>query len=50
MADKKPTFTSPKLEEMQEVTIDNRTKIYIPKGDDPEKAKLRYKNRLLERK
>lgn len=50
MSEKKSTFTSPKLEKMQEVVIDNRTKIYIPIGDDPEKARLRYKNRLLERK
>lgn len=50
MADKKANFTPPQLDKMQEVVIDSRTKIYIPIGDDPVKAKERYLNRLIERK
>jgi len=47
MAEKKANFTPPDLSKMQEVVIDHKTKIYIKVGEDPEKAKLRYLNRLL---
>ncbi|MDA3894472.1 MAG: hypothetical protein PF517_22650 [Salinivirgaceae bacterium] len=49
MADKKGNFPSPELNKMQEVVIDFRTKIYIKAGEDPEKAKQRYLNRLTAR-
>ena len=35
-------FNSPNLSKLQEVVIDNRTKIYIPMGADAEEAKLKY--------
>jgi len=43
MIDKKQTvFKSPDLKQMQEVIIDLRTRIYIPVGEDPRKARDRY--------
>jgi hypothetical protein len=40
------TFKTPDLREMQEVIINERTKIYIAIGADPEKARSRYFERL----
>lgn len=40
------TYESPKLSDMQEVVVDFRTKIYIPKGADPVEAKIRYLERV----
>ena len=37
---------SPDVTKMQEVKIDNRTRIYIAAGDDPVEAKKRYLARL----
>jgi len=47
MNEKKPLHIlhSPDLTKMQEVVIDHRTKIYIPKGADPEAARSRYLSR-----
>ena len=43
MFEKTPTkFKSPNLKEMQAVVIDHKTVIYIKKGEDAAKAKLRY--------
>ena len=39
---KQHTIQSPDLSKMQEVVIDMRTKIYIPKGADPNEARKRY--------
>lgn len=39
---KQNNFKSPDLKTMQEVVIDSRTRIYIPVGDDVQKAKERY--------
>ena len=38
-------FKSPNLKEMQAVIIDHKTVIYIKKGEDAAKAKLRYLER-----
>ena len=47
MYDKKhKTYESPDLSKMQEVIVNFRTKIYIPRGDDPEEAKKRYLERV----
>ena len=35
-------FSSPDINQLQEVVIDFRTKIYIAKNEDPEEAKKRY--------
>jgi hypothetical protein len=43
---KSKTYESPDLSKLQEVVVNFRTKIYIPKGADPEEAKLRYFERL----
>ncbi len=40
------TPKSPDLKQMQEVVIDLRTRIYIPAGEDPRKAKIRYLDRF----
>ena len=40
------TFKTPDIQKMQEVIIDQRTKIYIAIDADPEKARSRYFNRL----
>jgi hypothetical protein len=45
-----PFFKSPDLKQLQEVVIDFRTKIYIPIGDDPKKAKVRYLSRFVSMK
>ena len=37
---------SPDINKMQEVVIDDRTKIYIAVGADPEEARSRYLKRL----
>jgi hypothetical protein len=51
MNEKKPqSYTSPNLQGLQEVKIDHRTKIYIPIGDDPDKAREHFLNKILERK
>lgn len=43
MQEKKPTvFKTPDLTVMQEVVINDRTKIYIAQGADPEEARARY--------
>lgn len=47
---KNTSFKSPDLENLQVVVIDLRTKIYIPVGADPEKARKRYFERLEEKK
>ena len=44
------SYTSPDLSTLQEVVIDLRTKIYIPKGDDPEEARSRYLARVSAKK
>ena len=47
MYDKKQkAYVSPDLSTMQEVVVNFRTKIYIPRGDDPEEAKKRYLERV----
>ncbi len=46
---KQNIFKSPDTSRMQEVLIDERTRIYIPKGADPVKAKARYIERLIAR-
>ena len=43
---KQPAYKSPDLSELQEVVIDGRTKIYIDRDADPEKARKRYLARL----
>jgi hypothetical protein len=43
---KQNTFKSPDIATMQVIVIDDRTKIYIPKGADPVEAKNRYLARL----
>jgi hypothetical protein len=42
---KRITFKTPDIHKMQEVIIDNRTKIYIAIGADPDEARTRYKNK-----
>ena len=43
MSEKKTNhFQSPDLNKLQAVIIDFKTRIYIPIGADPEKAKKRY--------
>jgi hypothetical protein len=42
---KRITFKTPDIHKMQEVIIDNRTKIYIALGADPDEARIRYKNK-----
>ncbi|MCB2219051.1 MAG: hypothetical protein KQI35_01560 [Bacteroidetes bacterium] len=46
---KQNTFKSPDTSKMQEVMIDERTRIYIPKGADPVEARKRYLDRLIAR-
>jgi len=43
---KQVTFKSPDLSKMQEVVIDQRTRIYISPDADPEEARTRYLARL----
>ena len=43
---KQNNFKTPDLNQLQEVVIDLRTKIYIAVGADPEEAKSRYLARL----
>ena len=44
---KKPVaFKSPDIRELQEVIIDDRTKMYIALGASPEEARKRYFERL----
>ena len=43
---KQSNFKTPDLSKMQEVVIDNRTKIYIALDADPAEAKSRYLSRL----
>ena len=40
---------SPDTSKMQEVTIDERTRIYIPRGADPVEARNHYLARLAAR-
>jgi hypothetical protein len=43
MLEKKPsTFKTPDISKMQEVVIDQKTRIYIPFGNSVEEAKKRY--------
>ncbi len=47
MSDRKQhIIQSPDLSKMQEVVIDLRTKIYIPKDADPNEARKRYLERF----
>ena len=39
---KQPVFKTPDITRMQEVVINDRTKIYIAIGADPEEARSRY--------
>ncbi len=39
---KQNSFKSPNLNNLQEVVIDIRTRIYIAVGEDPDKARERY--------
>ena len=51
MSDKKITsFKSPNLNELQEVVIDFKTRIYIPIGANPKEARDRYITRQEEKK
>lgn len=43
---KQPVFKSPDLGQLQAVVIDHKTKIFIPLGADPQKAKSRYLERI----
>ena len=43
---KKNNFPSPDLNKMQTVIVDFKTKIFIPKGDDPVKAKIRFLEKI----
>lgn len=43
---KQPIFKTPDLSKMQEVVMDDRTCIYIPLGANPEKARIRYWERI----
>ncbi len=43
-------ITSPDLAKMQEVVIDEKTRIYIPIDADSEEAKKRYLSRRAEKK
>ena len=51
MSDKKQNnFKSPDLSKLQLVVINEKTRIYIGEGEDPEEAKTRYMERLLNKK
>jgi hypothetical protein len=39
---KQNVFKTPDITKMQEVVINERTRIYIPVGADPEEARSRY--------
>jgi hypothetical protein len=43
---KHPVFKSPETSKMQEVVIDDRTRIYIPLGADAAEAKSKFQLRL----
>lgn len=43
---KQNVFKSPDTSKMQEVVIDQKTKIYISVGADPEEARKRYLERM----
>jgi len=43
---KQNTFKSPDTSKMQEVKIDERTRIYIERGADPIEARNRYLARI----
>ena len=47
---KSNTFKSPDLSKIQEVLIDLRTKIYIAIGADPEEARIKYLDRIRNKK
>ncbi len=47
---KSNTFKSPDLSKLQEVVIDLRTKIYIAIGADPEEARIKYLDRIRNKK
>jgi len=47
---KSNTFKSPDLSKLQEVVIDLRTKIYIAHGADPEEARIKYLDRIRNKK
>jgi len=46
---KQVVFNSPDLSKMQEVVIDNRTRIYIEPGADPDEARKHYLEKLAAR-
>lgn len=47
MFEKRPNnFKSPDLTKLQEVVIDEKTKIYVAVGSDPEEAKKRFLSKL----
>lgn len=51
MGDKKQNgFKSPDLSKMKLVIIDQKTRIYVDSEDDPEEAKQRYLERLVNKK
>jgi hypothetical protein len=45
-----PVAVSPDIQNLKEVIIDFRTKIYIDKDADPEEARERYMSRLDRKK
>lgn len=47
---KQNTFKSPDLSKLQAVIIDDRTRIYIAQGADPEEAKNRYLSKFVNKK
>jgi putative ubiquitin-RnfH superfamily antitoxin RatB of RatAB toxin-antitoxin module len=47
---KQTTFIGPDLTKLQEVKIDEKTRIYIPIGADPKEARSRYFSRHADKK
>jgi hypothetical protein len=47
---KQTTFIGPDLTKMQEVKIDEKTRIYIAIGADPKEARSRYFSRNADKK
>lgn len=45
----KSSYPSPDLSKLQEVVIDDKTKIYIPLGADSQEAKEHYLSKLREK-
>lgn len=46
---KQTIYKTPNVSKMQEVIIDGKTRIYIAMDADPEKARIRYLERLQAR-